>query len=226
MKERKILAYHSPLFIFICKARQHCSKDPGGVWKHCRTGEAYKFPDQIFFRQQQFTVGRKVRLCKPDPCDCRLLKRHMGGLTVPETRLWILQSILALRLISGCNSKDFAIEFGTHVMRMLIMLPKSTWSGLSVIWPRKSSKSLLHMVDISGLGSASIVKRGSRNSGRNRTVHESGTLSSTLIQETRNWRTNLVVKNIYNKDVERRGYILRCGYVERRGCVKRRGYAF
>ena len=25
MKERKILAYHSPLFIFICKARQHCS---------------------------------------------------------------------------------------------------------------------------------------------------------------------------------------------------------
>ena len=66
------------------------------------------------------------------------------------------------------------------------MLPKSTWSGLSVICPRKSTRSLLHMVDISGLGSARMVKRGSRNSGRNRTVHESGTLSSTLIQETRN----------------------------------------
>ena len=31
-----------------------------------------------------------------------------------------------------------------------------------------------------------MVKRGSRNSGRKRTVQESGTLSRTLIQETRN----------------------------------------
>ena len=48
------------------------------------------------------------------------------------------------------------------------------------------SKLIFILSYLQNLGSARMVKRGSRNSGRKRTVQESGTLSSTLIHETRN----------------------------------------
>ena len=77
------------------------------------------------------------------------------------------------------------------VMRVLIMLGKSTTSGFSMMWPRNSPSRLSQRVEISGLGSSRMWNSGSRNSGKCLTISESGTLSSRLIQDTRNCLTNL-----------------------------------
>ena len=87
------------------------------------------------------------------------------------------------------------------VMRMLTILGKSTSSGFSIIWPRNSPSRFSQRVDISGLVSSRILKSGSRNSGRCLTIWEYGTLSSRLIQETKNWRTNFVLAYILSRRI-------------------------
>ena len=93
----------------------------------------------------EFEAGHGMwKVVLPDPSNSHHLQRYVDGLAVSGGGGRIGYKMKD----RGQGTRDRSKERvgGIYVMRMLIMLGKSTLSGCSMMWPRNSPSRLSHLV--------------------------------------------------------------------------------
>ena len=88
LEKKRKSSHHPPLLILVGKTRQNRGQDPRCVGQHCRACQVDKLPGNWFVMSGNVTVSKRFTPLQgesiPNPCNCRLLKRYMRVLTVPE----------------------------------------------------------------------------------------------------------------------------------------------